>query len=298
MRRMRFLAFALLAYIVTQSGAVEAQRTRDFDDLPSNDAVPRNVSKPIPNSSDPSPKFSQGSFDGLSDRLLQAVKARDTDQVIKIFDAMEQQGAIPQPPRFAAVDPEFDALNRRLHELVKARDWVSVLRYVDAMTVYNKPFNRQRADALKAYRPKIEKISYYYIAPLQVNNTASGGITVMGETNLPENFRLELDIINGVRDDVRTFDGRPISRFADLVEQERFTTVSNRRFSFKVSRFERSVDGACAVHLGSPPKTNMSFPQQPPEIIRILGRSFEFLDGPQVLKGSKHVILTRQDFSC
>jgi len=296
MRQLRFLAFAMLAYIATQSVAVEAQRTRDFDDSSSNDAAPRNV--PNPSSSAPSPKFSQGSFDRLSDRLVEAVKARDTDQVIKIFDAMEQQGAIPQPPRFASVDPEFDALNRRLHELVKARDWVSVLRYVDAMTVYNKPFNKQRADALKAYRPKIEKISYYYIAPLQVNDTASGGITVTGQTNLPENFRLELDIINGMRDDVRTFDGRSIARFADLVEQERFTTVSNRRFSFKVSRFERSADGACAVHLGSPPKTNMSFPQQPPEIIRILGRSFEFLDGPQVLKGSKHVILTRQDFRC
>ena len=57
MRRMRFLAFALLAYIATQSGAVEAQRTREFDDLPSNDAVPRNVSKPIPNPSDSSPNF-------------------------------------------------------------------------------------------------------------------------------------------------------------------------------------------------------------------------------------------------
>ncbi len=294
---MRFLAFALLAYIATQSGAVEAQRTRDFDDS-SNNSAPRNVPSQNPNAAPPSPKFSQGSFDGLSDRLTQAVKARDTDQVIKIFDAMEQQGAIPQPPRFAAVDPEFDALNRRLHELVKARDWVSVLRYVDAMTVYNKPFNRQRADALKAYRPKIEKISYYYIAPLQVNNTASGGIRVTGETNLPENFRLELDVITGFRDDVRTFDGMPIYRFANLVDQEKFTTVSNRRFSFKVSRFEKNPDGACAIHLGSPPKTNISFPQQSPEIIRILGRSFEFLDGPQVLKGSKHVILMSQNFSC
>lgn len=295
MRQLRFLAFALLAYMVTQSGAVEARRAGD-EFL--NNSVPRNLPKPIPSTSAPSPKFSQGLFDRLSNQLLQAVKARDTDQVIKIFNTMEQQGAIPQPPRFASVDPEFDALNRRLHELVKARDWVSVLRYVDAMTVYNKPFNKQRADALKAYRPKIEKISYYYIAPLQVNNTASGGITVMGETNLPENFRLELDVITGFRDDVRTFDGMPIYRFANLGEQEKFTTVSNRRFSFKVSRFEKNPDGACAIHLGSPPKTNISFPQQPPEIIRILGRSFEFLDGPQVLKGSKHVILMTQNFSC
>jgi hypothetical protein len=292
---MRFLAFALIAYIATQSGAVEARRAGD--EFPNN-SVPRNLPKPIPSTSTPSPKFSQGLFDRLSNQLVEAVKARNTEQVIKIFDAMEQQGAIPQPPRFAAVDPEFDALNRRLHELVKARDWVSVLRYVDAMTVYNKPFNKQRADALKAYRPKIEKISYYYIAPLQVNNTASGGIRVTGQTNLPEDFRLELDVITGFRDDVQTFDGIPIYRFANLVEQEKFTTVSNRRFSFKVSRFEKNPDRACAIHLGSPPKTNISFPQQSPVIIRILGRSFEFLDGPQVLKGSKHVILMTQNFSC
>jgi len=88
-------------------------------------SVFRDVPKPIPSTSAPSPKFSQGLFDSLSDRLVEAVKARDTDQVIKIFDAMEQQGAIPQPPKFAAVDPEFDALNKR------SRRDVLVLQYGD-----------------------------------------------------------------------------------------------------------------------------------------------------------------------
>lgn len=295
MCRMRFLAFALISYATAQCGVVAAQTTRLSDRSPINYQSFQLV--PNPSSSAPSSKIAQSSFESLSNQLIKSVKARDTDQVIKIFNAMEQQGAIPQPPKFPAVDPEFDALNKRLQELVRARDWVSVLRYVDAMTVYNKPFNRQRADALKEYRPKIEKISYYYISPLQIRNT-SAGVTVTGQTNLPEGFRLELDIINGVRDDMRTFDGHPIPSVADIADRERFTTVSNRSFSFRVSSFERSPDGICTVHLGSPPKTNISFPQQPPEIIRILGRSFEFLDGPQVLKGSKHVILTRQNFSC
>ena len=92
MRQLRFLAFALLAYMVTQSGAVEARRAGD-EFL--NNSVPRNLPKPIPSTSAPSPKFSQGLFDRLSNQLLQSVKARDTDPSYQNFQYDGAAGGDP-----------------------------------------------------------------------------------------------------------------------------------------------------------------------------------------------------------
>jgi hypothetical protein len=287
MPKMRSLILILISFAICNQ--VEAQRSREFGVFGINQA-PR--AAPNPNKS----VLSQSSFEGFSNQLSEANSRKDAIAVLQIFDAMEQQGAIPQPPRFAPVDPDFDALNQRLQELVRARDWVSSLRLIDAMTVYNRPFNKQRADALKAYRPKIEKISYYYIAPLQISRFGSG-ISVTARTNLPEGFRLELDIINGTSSGV-TVNGRPAPSFAEISPQEKFATVSNRSFSFRINGFTGSADGTCTLNIGSPPKLTFAFPDQPPEIIKVLGRSFESFNGPQVIKGSKHVIVTEQKFSC